>query len=623
MIERRTGDDGSVLVMALAFLSLFGLAIAAVLAFAATGFRTADAVQVAAGQQYAADAAVEGAINAIRGDTSIGKAGVSSGCFSFTSQVNGTAVSVECTGRAGSGGVTGGAGGGAIPPDAVLTLPADVTEGVVQTATSSVLVSGNVSTNQARTAPAGSTLTVQGTLTCKTATGTGTVTATVINCPAAVAPTAVDPAYAATLVNAPAQVAAPACPAGATATFLPGTYQSAAALTALMSGACANKTFHFVPGDYYFEFTDAGTHQWRVNDATASVVGGSLTAAAFPDRCDLAQAGVQFIFGGDSRLSVTNGTLELCPPLSAGQRIAVYGVPTTTTALIGTPTLAATTAANVGTSNFTAPTDGAVVNGADASISLCNKCSATLQLTGYPAAAVPANAVITSAVMRVTHARSATRGTASTRVVAGDGTFADYVVTPCVRPCAIGTTVSSVDVLSLIRTPAQANGLSTRYTATDSPGQNAYTVFLDGIVVDISYTIPPLTASSGCLVVAPYNPSSAFTCAVLEGSGGATARLAIKGSIYAPKAPVDLSMTGPTNVVTQRGIVARTLYLGMSAGAGYAGPLLSLPGASDRQVLFTASIAGVPALRADASFADGNGATPGATVTVTAWSVLK
>ena len=390
-----------------------------------------------------------------------------------------------------------------------------------------------------------------------------------------------------------------------------------------MSGACANKTFHFPPGTYYFEFTDAGTHEWQVNDATAVVVGGSLTASPFPNRCDLAQAGVQFIFGGDSRLAVANGTLELCPPLSAGQRIAVYGVPVSTAALTSTQTLAATAAANSGSTSFTTPNSGAAVDGVNASVTLCNKCSASLALTGYPAAGVPANAVITSAIMRVAHARTATRGTAMTRVVAGDGTLADYAVTPCVQPCAAGTTVESVDVLALLSTPAKANGLTTTYTATDSPGLNAYNVYLDGIVVDIAYTIPPLTASSGCLLVAPYNPAAATTCAVLKGSGGATSRLAIKGSVYAPKAPVDLSMTGQLNSVVQRGVIARTLYLSLTAGAGYVGPLLSLPGASDRKVLFTASIAGVPALRVDATITDGNGATPGATVTVTAWSVLK
>lgn len=618
-----TSEDGSVLLMALVFMSLFGLAIAAVLGFAGTGFRTAASVHTRGEQQYAADAAVDGAINAIRGDVSIGKAGVNSTCFSLPAVVNSTAVSVQCLGRPGSGVVTGGAGGGAVPANAVLTLPTDATEGVVQTATSSALVSGSVTTNQSRTAPAGSALTVQGTLTCRVATGAGTVTATVVNCPAAVTPAATDPAYAAVISNAPAPATVPTtCPA-ATVTFSPGLYQSAAALNALTSGACTNKTFHFPPGAYYFEFTDAGTHEWRVADASAQVVGGTLTASPFPNRCDLAQAGVQFIFGADSRLAVTAGSLELCPPLSAGQRIAVYGVPSTTTPINVTSTLAATTSVNTGSIAFANPADGAVVDGTSAAITLCNKCTGTLTLTGYPAAGVPSNAVITSAVMRITNSRSATRGTVNARLTAGDATFADFAVFPCVQPCAVGTTVTSVDVLSVLGTPARVNGLSVQYSPTDSPGLNAYTVYLDGVVVDVTYTIPPLVASSGCLLVAPYSPGNAATCAVLKGTGSASTRMAVKGTVYVPLAPVDLSMTGQSAIVTQRGIIARTLYLGLTAGAGFAGPLLSLPGAGDRQVLFTASIAGTPALRADATFVDGNGTTPGASVAVTAWSVLR
>jgi hypothetical protein len=52
----------------------------------------------------------------------------------------------------------------------------------------------------------------------------------------------------------------------------------------------------------------------------------------FPGGCDNSATGVQFIFGGDSRMYVSNGSVELCSgPNPAGsttnQQIAVYGVP--------------------------------------------------------------------------------------------------------------------------------------------------------------------------------------------------------------------------------------------------------------------------------------------------------
>lgn len=637
MNRRPATDEGSVLVMALAFLSLFGLAIAAFLTFADTGFRTAGSVHITSERQYAADAAIEGAINAIRGDVAIGKDGESRNCFSTVlaagAQVNVTPVSVTCLGRSGSGGSTGGAGGGSAPANSILTLPASTAEGVVLSAGAAPLVSGNVLTNQTRSVPAGANLTVQGSLTCRAVTGTGTVTATTSNCPApAPAPTAVDPAYPPAIVSTPATVTAPTCPVGATATFAPGRYASAVALNALTDGSCANKRFHFPAGVYYFEFLDAvppGTHQWLINDSTAEVVGGTLTATAFPNRCDLASAGVQFIFGADSRLAVTAGSLELCPPLSADQRISVYGPRANTPDIVAplttfTATTATSTAVAPETATFTPPGAGRIIgDGVEARFGATgNKYVGALDLTGFSTTAVPANAVITSARIRLA-ARSENQPFANTptlTVTAGDGTVVSYVASPCALPCAMGT-VSTIDVLLQINSPARANGLSLRYEAKDKAGFPFYISYFDGAAFDVEYTIPGLKATSGAAVAVPYSPATLVTTnAVLRGTGGAAARMAIKGTVYAPIGAVDLSLTGQLNTVAQRGITARTLQLGLTAGAAYTGPLIALPGTANRAVLVTASIGGVPQVRADVTFADD---TPGATVGVTRWSVLR
>jgi hypothetical protein len=622
---RPTGDEGSVLVMALVFLSLFGLSIAAILTFAETGFRTAASVHTTAEQQYSADAAVEGAINAIRKDVGVGKeAAAPSECFSLVapaSQLNARPVTVQCQGRPGSGATTAPLGGGSLPVNSVLALPTHASEGVVLSAGASPLVSGDVLSKVSRTVPAGSSLTVQGSLTCRTASGTGVVTASTTDCPAAVPPTATDPGYAPPIVNAPAPAVLPACTAGPTVTMLPGTYRSAAALNALTGGGCTGKTFHLTPGVYYFEFTDIGTHQWLVNDPTAQVVGGTLTGAVFPDRCDLAQAGVELVFGADSRMAVTAGLLELCPPLSAGQRVAVRGVAASTTATTVTPTLTPAAAAPAGGQlSFTNPGAAAAVDGVTAGVALtCNKCTASLLLDGF-ISSVPDNAVINSASLQLTHTRTAPRGSVDVRVVAGDGAVLDQDVTPCVTPC---TSVITVDLLPLLNTPARVNGLSVLYTAVDGPGAGALSVNIDGMTIALSYMIPRITATSGCAVAIPYAPLSATSCAVLRATGGPTARLAVKGTVYAPLAAVDLSVTGQLNAVTQRGIVARTVQLGLTSGAGYGGPTIAMPGSADRDVLLTALVGGVPVLRADVKIADGSGFTPGATVSVTRWSVLR
>ena len=619
--------------MALAFLSLFGLAVAAVLTFAETGFRTADSVHKTTERQYAADAAIDATINSIRRSTAIGKAPFNADCFSLPpGEVNATAVTVRCTSRANSGATATLPGGGAFPSDAVLTLPPTTAEGVTVGSGASPVVSGNVTTRQRVTVPSGSSLSVLGTLSCASTTGGGTLPPPTSACPGT--PNALDPGYALPITTAPVRLAPPAtCPAGALVTFDPGTYRDAAALNALMGGACAGKRFHFKPGTYYFEFA-AAAPQWLINDASAEVVGGTLTAAAFPARCDLAQDGVEFIFGGESRIALTAGTLELCPPLpagAAGQRVAVRGSPTSTPDQVQSPPLGGTTAANVptvgsaGNIPFTSPGAAAAVDGTSASVSLsCNKCAGALALGGYPSAGVPANAVITSATMEVNHSKGDPRGQITVRVNAGDGTFADFIVPPCVEPCATGAKLSTVNVSALLSTPAKANALSAVYTAVDAPGVGALTVSLDGVAFRITYQLFGIKASSGCATATgPYAPGSLTSCAVLRATGGPAVRMAIKGTVYAPLAPVDLSLTGQTGPVTQRGLISRTLWLGLTSAAGYSGPTVSLPPSGPRYVLLTAFVASVPVLRADVTIDDGLGLTPGATTTVTRWSVLR
>ena len=155
--------------------------------------------------------------------------------------------------------------------------------------------------------------------------------------------------------------------------------------------------------------------------------------------------------------------------------------------------------------------------------------------------------------------------------------------------------------------------------------------WVDGIRLSVTYTVPDLkgtgTPVTGilptCTVAAAYNDAlPAVTCPVLRGTG-ATAKMAIKGTVYVPLGAVDLSMTGQLNAVTQRGIVARTLHLGLTPGATYTVGLVTLPGSENRQVLLTAVVAGVPRLRAEVTIDDALGAVPGTSVTVNSWSVVR
>ncbi len=121
-------------------------------------------------------------------------------------------------------------------------------------------------------------------------------------------------------------------------TFTPGYYDDAVGLSQLMGGggSCGGKTFWFPPGLYYFDFHNSempssgspvvpqGPNVWTFNDANGVLVAGtkqgwttSTTKANMPGSCispltsELSD-GVQFVFGGDSQLNLSKGSMEIC-----------------------------------------------------------------------------------------------------------------------------------------------------------------------------------------------------------------------------------------------------------------------------------------------------------------------
>ncbi len=132
-------------------------------------------------------------------------------------------------------------------------------------------------------------------------------------------------------------------------TFEPGRYASSDDFKAL-DKACKDKDkapknavgnttiWWFKPGPYYFDFGKHG--ELKIDDPHLYVIGGaprgwnedSPTVPDVPGGCDRMQDGVQWVFGGATRLSMNAGYLDLCPPRgkdyqnsSGMQSIAIYG----------------------------------------------------------------------------------------------------------------------------------------------------------------------------------------------------------------------------------------------------------------------------------------------------------
>jgi len=450
----------------------------------------------------------------------------------------------------------------------------------------------------------------------------------------------VDPGYSPAVTSVTNVLTPPACGSSWIVTFSPGQYNDATLLNPLFGGACS-KVMRFLPGNYYFNFTNGGTHLWTINDANLNLIGGTPkgwdpTAATkpaipFPGGCktDADPApndGIQFIFGGDSRVTAGAGDFELCAqPSTTRQEIAIYGVPASGGASPTTPPALTSTAVSTpaGDTGFTPTATVLAVDGSVGTATTSNGGLAGATLTGY-GLAIPAGSTINAATLVATHKESLT----------GNTNFVQAVVTPAVGGAVTASlnkqgalSADSADLVALgLTNPAAFASLSVKYEAT-AKSQKSITDSLDGVVINVTYTPPGFTAESGCILTHPY----AGTCALVTTSGAQTG-LALQGTLYAPAAAVDLAQTNRSNQVAGRGIIARHIALSVTPSTSClpnCPAMVTLPAAgpttyADRTVLFSVYPNGSanPSLRVTVTFQDGGGATPGSAVTITSWSVL-
>jgi hypothetical protein len=674
--RRDNAEEGSALVIALLFLAVFGLLIGGILSLTQANLKTTGAIRARASNDYTGAAAVDGAVNYARNVAAVGGSAYDQTCFSLpAATVNAnTQVDVRCTGRSGSGTSTSPFPASASQPSQAIlgTSVAANADGLVVAAATSAHVQGPVAIAHTLNVGLASTVTAtpgaSSPVSAQTCTITGTVTPAP-NCASITVPT--DPATDATYpfnsswvpnIGYPAPVAAmPACNGNRVATFSPGTYSNLAALAGVFS-ACAGGAFWFQPGIYYFDFLDAGaaSHDWTLADANADIVGGAPSAswnpatfvatagilAPFPSSdatsgtssCDPTKQGVLFVFGNDSRFTLTNGHVQLCAYAigATAQHLAVWNPGVTTTAIGSTVQLIAannstdTTAA--GGVAWTNPQNGSVLGSGLLANVVANTTPSTLTTQSgswtIPAGAIPASATITSVSLTVYDTLGALAGTgfgkSTLKVTPGGGVATTVTVKDCTLGCANRVYAVNPTVVTVpMTTAAQVNGMSIAYSVTGAPSLAGW---VDGISVAVNYTAP-LRAPSGVLTKAPYSPLDVTTDGVIVVNGAVAARpmLSIHGTVYAPATAVSITQTGVANDVVDRGIVARDTYLALSLpAAAYTGPHISIPLALTttlpRDVLFTAVMGGVTLLRSEVKFSDATGLVDGAVPSVITWS---
>lgn len=667
MNRRWKGDDaGAALPLVLILVTVIAVVLGALLSFADTSVRTTVNLRDQAASAYTADGALQAGINAIRNGKFTGAAGEH--CFGASDT-----LTLPNFGGTGSAAVSCTADPAKVqiqcpslsvcnrPGNAILTLGTGGEDGlnIQQPTGSSFRVHGVVYSNS-------NIRVVNGSLDTNTAVyARGACAGTIRSAPAAScgyggSSLGADPGYAPALTSVPPRQSLPPCTkAGSLVTFQPGFYDDAAGLSAMMSSSskCKDSTFWFTPGTYYFDFRNsaairppslaAGPDEWTVDngylvagtpvDGSGRIIAKPPVPAQIPGACDnpiddAKAVGVQFVFGGDSRLAVKAGQVEICGTYSAERPpVAVYGL----TSGAETPVTTTLAPASV-TGDFT--------GGTTASLSKVDKSgatwvapgktggTATLTATGFtPAAAPPAGTILTSAKVRVVHSND--QGASKDAHTAQFTPSGSSPIPLSLSSPNDGTAAS--DEFDVTKQLAQAV-----YDGTFSGGQLSYTVDLkhegtelvDALQLELTYTPPALRAESGCTQLL-YTSSAA--CALVTAVNNSGNRFYVQGTTYAPKAVLDVTLNNATEPIFRFGVIARSLWVKETGSVTFTGAVIEVPDDSPGFVFgvylsayvcpgsSTCAPGGTPAARARVAYVDGDptNPVPGARqVSVLSWS---
>ncbi|MFK0197168.1 hypothetical protein [Streptomyces lavendulae] len=295
----------------------------------------------------------------------------------------------------------------------------------------------------------------------------------------------------------------------------------------------------------------------------------------------------------------------------------------------------ATSTATPNTAAFLTPDNARAIDSTTSTATLTTATpSAAVRLGTFAMLPLPAGAVIDKVVLRVAHqdddttpaappqpapptppgppaAPSPTEPPTATLTVSGTGTACDANHALTARKAAVG-----IDVVDLgacgVTNGDRLSGLAVDYAARLGAGSTDATDRLDGVELDIVFRAPSLRALSGCV-------TAGGDCAVLKSTDGADtatdhSRLVINGTVYAPTAAVDLSMSQVGSQVVTRGIIARTIGLGIRPAPGYLRPVIGIPPEPVQFTTYPAVIAKPASVTAATGFP---APAPGAPVDVT------
>jgi hypothetical protein len=653
-------DDGAALIMALVFVTAIGLVVGALLSYGAANVRASTAMRERAQADYDVDGALQTAVNTIRTSGYNNAPGQQcfdgSGTFTYSGDVAVACMPKPDTGAA--GGQTR-VDERNKPTHALLTVGEDTwfrpdssfgEPGIGQVGDHTLEIHGNVHTNSgialfdictifgnacARMQQTDPDATVSATNYCGVPLFMSTIlSAGGLDCRAPVIP---DPgqagqpradAYAQPSVPAGATVFTaentPKCNSGtgSTVSLVPGVYTDSKPLNDLTN--CTQKIILFTPGVYFFDFRNGERGQpaaggtdakvWKVNNPNATIVGGtprgwspnagSKPAVTMPGSCVSPRTsatpgtGVEFVFGGDSRLEVRAGSVELCgqwhrdrPP------IVVYGAKADATETLGAGQHA--TATSTTTPAFTDPSrirpeDGDEFATAAFDTRIFQTATAKLMAEGFvPSPAPPPGSILRSATLTVRERiRSGGRGSmdawkAAIRMASGSERH-DVTLDRRASNTWRQTPIDLMDgALEQRLIAAVANGtfsgLKVEFEATAGWNTRA-NADVESVELELGWLAPiairgqrtDIDDRDNCVGTPIYVPAPSIHCALLKTSGNAV-RMYVDGTIYAPWAAVDIGLSGNSRANFSTGIIARSFRTDLAGWTQREEPLIEVP----------------------------------------------
>lgn len=645
---RRRSDDGAILIIAIFVVAVVAVVTGAVLTRGDGSLRATVALRDVARSSYAADAAAQTAINGLRTGHNVGSGEptpwyytnkIGTGCFGYdgsggsttpkdtltldnlvpqqsgeTQTAMSAAVVCEPEDATGEQGSAVPINNSNKPGNAILTLGTGGETGFTFKTNGSgaaFRVKGGIWVNsdifRDNNGNLESTESIRAHTGCTPASA---MVAPVVDCSATTAP---DPNYQSDLdiagTGIPALRTPPSsCPNNGSVSLQPGYYDDVTKLNAL-TNTNQQCFVHFQPGAYYFDFHNAsgdalydadiasgGSNVWTIG-GRKTVVAGTLTSdTTVPGRCinpidDVNANGVQFIFGGTSRLLIeANGqdtAVEICGSYHASRPpIAIYGQRTgteTQTVVDGANARTATAIASPG--NFIASTPVTPVTpfsladiqndgGATARWTRDNSGpnsaqGSSLSLTGFaPATTLPPGTVLTGARLKVWHRSTGNQNAITLTPDLGTG--------PISYTLPVRATLGLEDIDLAARTGWGAfqkavhdNGFSgAAFQFAASLGRNTLSE-LDAVKLELTYYVPQLRAQSGSVAAPGGDP-------VIKVDGNSTTYY-VQGTTYTPLALIDLALNNLDESVFRFGVVARSLKVFETGSFSYPGAVIELP----------------------------------------------